>query len=217
MPIHFIANSDYVSEVASSFLYPLITSYDSAQNIYVFPEPFNYLEELKKQLKNSDSVVWIGCAKTGLFPLLWKLEIKNIYAKVLGYNEIPFFFKFPKLEVTLFRQEDENFFGSLFKAMNFEAYFVQDTPGFVSARVISMIVNEASFMVTENIADFQNIDLGMKLGTNYPQGPSEWLHFIGVDYIYNILQNLHHRNPTGRYKIAPYLQQLYMKKIIESI
>lgn len=217
MSVHFIANPDYTNKVIASQLYRSITSYESSQNIYIFPEPLDFINELKNLLQNSEHVIWMGCARTGLLPLLSKLEIKNISAKILGYNEIPFFFQFPKLEVTLFNEQEKAFFETLFHEMKIETFIVEDSPGLVSARVISMIVNEACFMVNEKIADFQSIDLGMKLGTNYPNGPSEWLHAIGVDSIYHILQNLHHRNPTGRYKITPYLQNLYMKKIIQSI
>lgn len=67
---------------------------------------------------------------------------------------------------------------------------VQDEPGFVSARVISMIINEAFFAFGEKISSKEEIDMAMKLGTNYPYGPFEWTNKIGIENIYHLLKIL---------------------------
>ena len=46
-----------------------------------------------------------------------------------------------------------------------------DIPGFISARVVSMIINEAYFALEEEVSSKEEIDTAMKLGTNYPYGP----------------------------------------------
>ncbi len=66
-----------------------------------------------------------------------------------------------------------------------DVVFVKDEPGLVSARVISMIVNEAFFALAEGVSTMEEIDVAMKLGTNYPYGPFEWLEKIGVANIYS--------------------------------
>ena len=67
---------------------------------------------------------------------------------------------------------------------------VKDEPGFVSARVISMIVNEAFFALGENISSKEDIDTALKLGTNYPFGPFEWCGLIGIHRIHSLLEKL---------------------------
>ncbi len=215
MPIHFFASQNFIKKIQETTFYKNIHSHSDGHDIFIYAEPELYYEEIQSHITQSENTILLGCAKTGLLPLLFSFNTP-IQAKVLGFNSIPFFLSYPKIEVTLFNELEKPYFENLFQVLDTPVFFVEDSPGFVSARVISMIVNEAAFMVTEQIADFQSIDLGMKLGTNYPYGPSEWLEKIGIDYIYPILKNLHDRNPTGRYKIAPYLQKLYYQSKIQN-
>jgi len=73
---------------------------------------------------------------------------------------------------------------------NRKIFSVKDEPGFVSARVISMIINEAFYAVGEQISTKEEIDLAMKLGTNYPYGPFEWAEKIGIENIIKLLEKL---------------------------
>lgn len=67
---------------------------------------------------------------------------------------------------------------------------VSDEPGFISARIIAMIINEAYFAVNEAVSSKTEIDTAMKLGTNYPYGPFEWAGLIGTGHILGLLQKL---------------------------
>ncbi|MEO6818617.1 MAG: 3-hydroxyacyl-CoA dehydrogenase family protein [Ginsengibacter sp.] len=78
----------------------------------------------------------------------------------------------------------------VFTILNKNAIVVKDSPGMVAARVISMIINEAYFALNENVSSKDEIDLAMKLGTNYPYGPFEWSEKIGLTHIYNLLLKL---------------------------
>ena len=78
----------------------------------------------------------------------------------------------------------------IFKELNKKSIVVKDSPGMVSARVISMIINEAFYALKENVSTKAEIDLAMKLGTNYPYGPFEWSEKIGLDRIYLLLSKL---------------------------
>ncbi len=62
--------------------------------------------------------------------------------------------------------------------------------GFITPRVISMIINEAYFTLEENVSTKTEIDIAMKLGTNYPFGPFEWSEKIGLKNICLLLQKL---------------------------
>jgi len=78
----------------------------------------------------------------------------------------------------------------IFKRSGWKYITVADEPGLVSARMISMIINEAYFALGENVSSKDEIDLAMKLGTNYPYGPFEWSRKIGLKRIHNLLQKL---------------------------
>ena len=83
--------------------------------------------------------------------------------------------------------------------------WVPDVPGFISARVVSMIINEAYFAAEDNVSTREAIDIAMKLGTNYPYGPFEWCQKIGIENIYQLLEFLSATN--SRYKPATLLKQ----------
>ncbi|HEV8083442.1 MAG TPA: 3-hydroxyacyl-CoA dehydrogenase family protein [Chitinophagaceae bacterium] len=97
----------------------------------------------------------------------------------------------------------------VFKSLGWNILFVKDEPGFVSARVLSMIINEAYFALGENVSTINEIDLAMKLGTNYPFSPFEWQEKIGIQNIYMLLKKLSETNK--RYLIAPLLEQEFKK------
>jgi 3-hydroxybutyryl-CoA dehydrogenase len=83
-------------------------------------------------------------------------------------------------------------------SLNKKIDWVVDIPGFISARVISMIINEAYFALREGVSTKAEIDIAMKLGTNYPYGPFEW-----SEKIYELLTALSKIN--SRYKPASLL------------
>ena len=80
---------------------------------------------------------------------------------------------------------------TIFEAMGIKINFVKDEPGFISARVIAMIINEAYFALEDNVSSKVEIDTAMKLGTNYPFGPFEWALQIGTGNILALLQKLY--------------------------
>ena len=81
--------------------------------------------------------------------------------------------------------------------------WLPDTIGFVTPRVISMIINEAYLSLGEGVSTKQAIDTAMKLGTNYPFGPFEWAGHIGLSNLLTLLRALHLDNP--RYEPAALL------------
>lgn len=95
------------------------------------------------------------------------------------------------------------------KTINKKIIIVPDEPGFISARIIAMIINEAYFAKDENVSTEKEIDTAMKLGTNYPFGPFEWAQIIGIRNIYALLKTLNETDP--RYKPSPLLEKEAMK------
>lgn len=88
-------------------------------------------------------------------------------------------------------------------SINKEFIATPDLPGFVSSRIISMIINEAYFSLAEGVSTKHQIDVAMKLGTNYPRGPFEWSEEIGLKNVLSLLQTL--SNEDVSYQPAPLL------------
>lgn len=82
----------------------------------------------------------------------------------------------------------------IFAAFGKKTEWTADIPGFISARVVSMIINEAYFVLEEDVSSKQEIDTAMRLGTNYPYGPFEWSEKIGLKKIYELLRVLSKEN-----------------------
>ena len=76
-----------------------------------------------------------------------------------------------------------------------ELVFVKDLPGFISARIVAMIINEAYFTWEAGTSTKEEIDIAMKLGTGYPYGPFEWANLIGVAEVKQLLERLAEGNP----------------------
>ena len=86
---------------------------------------------------------------------------------------------------------------------------VNDSPGFVSNRVLMPLINEAAFCVLEGVATPEAVDTVMKLGMNHPMGPLELADFIGLDVcldIMNVLQKGFGGDP--KYRPCPLLQEM---------
>lgn len=90
----------------------------------------------------------------------------------------------------------------------FETERVGDFAGLVLRRILFMIINEACYALWEGIASREDIDLAMKLGTNYPMGPLEWADAIGLDRVYNGLKGLHEEYGEERYRPCPLIRKL---------
>ncbi len=73
------------------------------------------------------------------------------------------------------------------------------------ARTLAMLVNEAADLVHRGEASAQDVDIAMKLGTNYPKGPIEWGREIGFDVVADQLAKLDAAFPGGRYRPSPAL------------
>lgn len=82
--------------------------------------------------------------------------------------------------------------------------YVGDEPGLISARIISMIINEAYYAIGDHVSTEEQIDIAMKLGTNYPKGPFEWANEIGCNNVFSLLDKL--KEGDTRYLPAPLLQ-----------
>ncbi len=87
---------------------------------------------------------------------------------------------------------------------------VRDVPGFISNRVLQMMINEAIYCVYEGVATPEGIDEVMKRGMNHPMGPLALADFIGLDTVLAIMQTMHEGYADSKYRPCPLLRQ-YVK------
>lgn len=87
---------------------------------------------------------------------------------------------------------------------------VKDVPGFVSNRVLQIMINEAIYCVYEGVSSVEDIDTVMKLGMNHPMGPLQLADFIGLDTVLAIMETMYEGYADSKYRPCPLLRQ-YVK------
>jgi 3-hydroxybutyryl-CoA dehydrogenase len=87
----------------------------------------------------------------------------------------------------------------LFQALGKNVSVIGDVPGMIVARAVARIIDLAYDAVAKGVATEEDIDTAMRLGVNYPLGPIEWSRRLGRSWAYDLLDDLHLRDPSGRY------------------
>jgi 3-hydroxybutyryl-CoA dehydrogenase len=87
----------------------------------------------------------------------------------------------------------------LFQALGKDVSVIRDVPGMIVARTVARIIDLAHDAVAKGVATEEDIDTAMRLGVNYPLGPFEWSRRLGRGWAYDLLEELHLRDPSGRY------------------
>ena len=116
--------------------------------------------------------------------------IVEIGLPFIRINAWPGFLKRNTAEVSIADEVNKNKTEKILSLLNRKPEWVPDIKGFISPRVVSMIINEAYFTLEENVSTKEEIDIAMKLGTNYPYGPFEWSKKIGLKNIAGLLTEL---------------------------
>jgi len=113
-------------------------------------------------------------------------SFKNPFMRINGWDG---FLKREIIELAA-NENQYSIVEEIMNSLGWKYQIVADEPGMVAPRIIAMIVNEAYFGLEDNISTKEEIDIAMKLGTNYPFGPFEWSEKIGLKNIYQLLNVL---------------------------
>ena len=96
----------------------------------------------------------------------------------------------------------------LFSQLNKEAIIVEDLPGFVSNRISHLFMNEAAFVLQDNVAPAEKIDAIFKKCFGHKMGPLETADLIGLDTVMHSLDVLYESYHDAKYRCSPLLRKL---------
>jgi 3-hydroxybutyryl-CoA dehydrogenase len=97
---------------------------------------------------------------------------------------------------------------NLCKGMGKEPVEANDSPGFISNRILCPMINEAIFALQENIGTPEAIDTVMRLGMDHPMGPLTLADLIGLDVVLFVMEILQRDLGEDKYRPAPLLRKM---------
>ena len=136
-------------------------------------------------------------------------------SRLVGLGALPTLLRQPLAEIA-FPIDADN--GTIAKTREFfvhigkEVSVIQDRAGMVMPRILCALINEAFFAVMQGIASAADVDVAMKLGTNYPSGPIEWANRIGLEQVQAVLHAIRDETGEERYRTAPLLEQMAARR-----
>ena len=176
----------------------------ATENIQIKKKIFSELDKLAKPETilatntSSQSVTEIAAAT-------------NRPEKVIGmhfFNPVPIMKLIEIVRGLLTDDETFSTINELSKALGKEPVEVRDFPGFISNRVLMIMINEAIFCLHENIATAADIDTVMKLGMAHPMGPLALADMIGLDTCLFIMERLYSGFADPKFRPCPLLRNM---------
>ncbi|HEY5824992.1 MAG TPA: 3-hydroxyacyl-CoA dehydrogenase family protein [Cyclobacteriaceae bacterium] len=219
MNILIVGNDDNLIEAKQKFgeshSYTLTQNQAEAENSFSTSDLIfdfnldNNPSQIKRYATHSSPIVFINTSKINLAEL-GSIVNHEINCSLFGFCGLPTFLNRPLLELTLYQNKNKEKLGAICLNLNTKFSLVEDRVGLVTPRVICMIINEAYYTLEEGTATREDIDLAMKLGTNYPFGPFEWAQRIGVMHVYELLDAVYKDTKDERYKTCALLKEEYL-------
>ena len=172
------------------------------------------LSQMEAYRDHQKVIAFLNTSLTSL-AVLTTAKDRQINCTLFGFCGLPTFLNRELLEVSLSSESDLPELNRICRLLETDFIVVADRVGLVTPRVISMIINEAYYAVQDETATKEDIDIAMKLGTNYPYGPFEWCKKIGIAHVYNLLTAVLEDTMNDRYKICPLLIEENLKQSIQ--
>ncbi|MEZ4946665.1 MAG: 3-hydroxyacyl-CoA dehydrogenase family protein [Cyclobacteriaceae bacterium] len=167
-------------------------------------------EQMEVYRDHPGIIAFLNTTKISLLELVTAFA-GSTQCSLFGFNGLPTFLNREVLEVALLNDKKPEILEEVCNKLQTKYLVIDDRVGMVTPRVICMIINEAYFTFQEGTATKEDIDMGMKLGTNYPFGPFEWCDRIGIKHVYELLDAVYEDTKDERYKICPLMKKDYLK------
>jgi 3-hydroxybutyryl-CoA dehydrogenase len=166
--------------------------------------------KLFKQLDEVCPAHAILASNTSSIPITRIAAVTSRPHKVVGMhfmNPVPVMKLVELIKGLATDDETFNVTETLSAAMGKTTVVARDMPGFIVNRILMPMINEAVTALYEGIGSRDDIDAGMKLGTNQPMGPLTLADFIGLDTCLAIMEVLYNGTSDSKYRPCPLLRQ----------
>lgn len=200
-------------DAPSSFAYLQDTQEPIDCHILIDLDFDQHTERLLKYSQYPNTLFLLNAVTCTLEAAFAQHQLHHQDQQMIGINAWPVCFQRPLLEAC--NPFEIDITPAQWSALGFEgARYCDSRIGLITPRLLCMIINEAFYTVQEGTAQPAAIDTAMKLGTNYPKGPFEWLQIWGIDRVYTLLEALYLDTHEERYKMAASLKQAWLKQHI---
>ncbi len=176
----------------------------ASENVQIKAEIFRSLD----QYCQSEAILASNTSSISLTRIAREIQRSD---KVIGMhfmNPVPLM---KLVEIIRALQTSEATFQSVYalsKRINKVPVLANDSPGFVSNRILMPMINEAVFTLYEGVATAEAIDEIMKLGMAHPMGPLALADLIGLDTCLSIMEVLHEGLGDSKYRPCPLLRRM---------
>ena len=177
-------------------------------------EDFNIKSEIFKKLDSICNQNTIFASNTSSISINKLSESISRPEKIIGMhfmNPVPIMKLVEIIKGSKTSNETLGFIKNLSKSINKIPVECNDSPGFVSNRILMPLINEASYTFMEGVASVESIDEIMKLGMGHPMGPLKLADLIGIDVCVSIMKVLLSGFNNEKYAICPLLIEMNKK------
>ena len=193
----------------------LTTDYNNLSNCNIVIEAATENQSIKEKIfKSMDNVCdenTILATNTSSIPITAIAEVTNRPEKVIGMhfmNPVPIM---KLIEVVRGKKTSDDTVNSIIELsvqMGKKPIECNDSPGFVTNRILMPMINESIYCLMESVGTKEAIDEIMQLGMGHPMGPLELADLIGLDVCYDILQVLYRDLNEEKYLPCPLLKKM---------
>ncbi|WP_340158358.1 3-hydroxyacyl-CoA dehydrogenase NAD-binding domain-containing protein [uncultured Maribacter sp.] len=191
------------------------TDYQTLQNVSYVVENVTENWEIKQEVyKKIDSICdtsIVFAANTSCVSITKIGHIVDRPERVIGVhfmNPVPLKASVEVIKGELTHDETISVTKDLLEVMDKESIVINDMPGFVSNRLMTFMINEAAYLVQENVASAADIDKILKNSYAQTMGPLETADLIGVDTILHSMEVLYESFKDSKYRPCPLLYKM---------
>ena len=190
------------------------TTYESAKEVDLVVEAATERKDIKlsifKQLDEVASEYTILATNTSSLSITEIALATKRPDKVIGmhfFNPAPVMKLVEVISGLTTSDETKQTINELTQVIGKTGVEVRDSYGFVVNRILIPMINEASFVLGEDVASAEEIDQAMKLGANHPLGPLALGDLIGLDVVLAIMNVLYEGFKDPKYRVSPLIQK----------